>query len=219
MKGMVASTDLRGASSLVRPPQGPTKWTLRHLLMRILLLDNYDSFTWNLHHLLEPYAEVDVVRNDAIAVDEAARYHRIVLSPGPGLPNEAGIMMELLLKLMPTHPILGVCLGMQGIVEVCGGTLYNQTQVMHGVAVPCIPEEPRDDLFHDLPERFDVGLYHSWAADAGTLPAELRITARSGAGVIMAVRHARYDVCGVQFHPESVLTPKGGSIIANWVGP
>ncbi len=185
--------------------------------MKILLLDNYDSFTWNLHHLLEPYAEVDVVRNDAITVAEAARYDRIVLSPGPGLPQEAGIMMELLSRLMSTHPVLGVCLGMQAIVEVCGGTLYNQAQVMHGVAVPCIPEEPGDTLFIDLPERFDVGLYHSWAADPKTLPVELRITARSEADVIMAVRHERYDVCGVQFHPESVLTPMGERIIANWV--
>ena len=186
--------------------------------MRILLLDNYDSFTWNLHHLLEPHAEVDVVRNDAITVDEAAGYDRIVLSPGPGLPNEAGIMMELLAKLMPTHPVLGVCLGMQGIVEVCGGALYNQEQVMHGVAVPCIPEDPRDELFTALPDRFIVGLYHSWAADPKTLPSELRITARSESGVIMAVRHMRYNVCGVQFHPESVLTPLGAGIIANWVG-
>jgi len=185
--------------------------------MKILLLDNYDSFTWNLHHLLEPHAEVDVVRNDAITVDEAARYDRIVLSPGPGLPIEAGIMMELLLKLMPTQPILGVCLGMQAIVEACGGTLYNQEHVMHGVAVPCIPEEPRDPLFTDLPERFDVGLYHSWAADAKTLPPELRITARSEAGVIMALRHTHYDLCGVQFHPESVLTPVGERIIWNWI--
>jgi len=187
--------------------------------MRILLLDNYDSFTWNLHHLLEPYAEVDVVRNDAITVEEAARYDRIVLSPGPGLPAEAGIMMELLSKLMPTHPILGVCLGMQAIVEMCGGTLYNQEHVMHGVAVPCIPLEPRDQLFSALPDRFEVGLYHSWAADPKTLPGALRITARSEAGVIMAVRHERYDVCGVQFHPESVLTPEGERLILNWIGP
>ena len=185
--------------------------------MRILLLDNYDSFTWNLHHLLEPHAEVDVVRNDAITVDDAAQYDRIVLSPGPGLPSEAGIMLDLLMKLMPTHPILGVCLGMQGIIEVCGGTLYNQVQVMHGVAVSCLPAAPRDALFAGLPERYDVGLYHSWAADPKTLPSELRITARSEAGVIMAVRHMRFNVCGVQFHPESVLTPLGGRIIANWM--
>ena len=185
--------------------------------MRILLLDNYDSFTWNLHHQLAPYATVDVVLNDAITIDDAARYDRIVLSPGPGLPHEAGIMMELLARLMPTHSILGVCLGMQGMVEACGGTLFNQPRVMHGVAVPCIPEEPRDPLLAALPSSFPVGLYHSWAADPATLPLDLRITARSEEGIIMALRHVRYDVCGVQFHPESVLTPLGGTIMENWL--
>lgn len=187
-------------------------------MKRILLLDNYDSFTWNLHHLLEPYAQVDVVRNDAITVEEAARYERIVVSPGPGLPEEAGIMMELLQRLMPTHPILGVCLGMQGIVQACGGTLYNQEKVKHGVAVPCIPADPCDALFAGLPSPFDVGLYHSWAADAAMLPATLRVTAHSSEGVIMGIRHVAYHVCGVQFHPESILTPCGTQLIANWIG-
>lgn len=185
--------------------------------MRILLLDNYDSFTWNLHHLLEPHAEVDVVLNDRITVGEAARYDRIVLSPGPGLPSEAGIMMELLAKLMPTHPILGVCLGMQAMVEAAGGRLYNQERVTHGTAAWCIPEEPRDALFAGMPPAFEVGLYHSWAAEERSLPGVLRVTARSSTGVIMAVRHAGYDVCGVQFHPESVLTSEGDRIIGNWI--
>ncbi|MBK7381958.1 MAG: aminodeoxychorismate/anthranilate synthase component II [Flavobacteriales bacterium] len=185
--------------------------------MRILLLDNYDSFTWNLHHQLVVHAEVDVVRNDAITVEEAARYDRIILSPGPGLPSEAGIMMELITKLMPTHPILGVCLGFQGIVEACGGKLFNQPRVMHGVAVSCSPAGPCDRLFAGLPAKFDVGLYHSWAADPHSLPPELRVTALSDQGVIMAIRHTRYDVRGVQFHPESVLTPLGGAIIKNWL--
>lgn len=184
--------------------------------MRILLLDNHDSFTWNLQHILVQHADVDVVMNDAITVDEASRYDRIVLSPGPGLPKEAGILMELLEKLMPTHPILGVCLGMQAIVETCGGTLYNQARVMHGVAVACIPEVPIDPLFSGLPTPFEVGLYHSWAADPATFPETLRITARSEQGVIMALRHHSLPVCGVQFHPESVLTPMGAAIIANW---
>ncbi|MBK8498452.1 MAG: aminodeoxychorismate/anthranilate synthase component II [Flavobacteriales bacterium] len=185
--------------------------------MRILLLDNYDSFTWNLHHLLAPHAQVDVALNDAITVDQAARYDRIVVSPGPGLPHEAGIMMELLSRLMPTHPILGVCLGMQGMVEACGGTLFNQPRVMHGVAVRCLPEGPRDPLFAGLPSSFDVGLYHSWAADPTTMPVDLRVTARSEQGIIMAVRHLHYNVCGVQFHPESVLTPMGERIVENWL--
>lgn len=185
--------------------------------MRILLLDNYDSFTWNLHHLLEPFAHVEVIRNDAITVEEASQFDRIVLSPGPGLPSEAGIMMELLWKLMPHRPILGVCLGMQGIVEICGGTLFNQPKVMHGVAVDCGPTRPVDRLFNGLPSHFTVGLYHSWAADPATLPPSLSITARSEHGVIMALRHITFDVCGVQFHPESVLTPAGPDIIRNWV--
>ena len=206
--GRVVSTG-KVVISIHRPPLRP---------VRILLLDNYDSFTWNLHHLLAPHAQVDVMRNDKITVQEAARYDRIVLSPGPGLPSEAGIMMELLAKLMPTHSILGVCLGMQGIVETCGGSLFNQARVMHGVAVPCTPIDPRDTLFTELPASFEVGLYHSWAADPKTLPTELRITAKSEAGVIMALRHVQYDVCGVQFHPESVLTPLGERIIENWIG-
>lgn len=187
--------------------------------MRILLLDNYDSFTWNLQHLLEPYAAVDVVLNDALTVEEAARYDRIVLSPGPGLPAEAGIMPELLTKLMPTHPILGICLGMQAMVEVCGGTLFNQPKVQHGVSVKCIVEVPLDPLFAGLAEPFDVGLYHSWAADPATLPPDLQITARSEPGIIMAVRHTKLNVCGVQFHPESVMTPMGARIIRNWIDP
>lgn len=185
--------------------------------MRILLIDNYDSFTWNLHHLLEPYGTVDVTLNDRITVEEATGYDRIVLSPGPGLPSEAGIMMELLRRVMPTHPVLGVCLGMQAIVEVCGGGLYNQQRVMHGVAVPCHPETPRADLFHGLPDPFEVGLYHSWAAREEVLPSTLRVTARSATGVIMAVEHRMYAVCGVQFHPESILTPHGAAIIHNWI--
>ncbi len=185
--------------------------------MRVLLLDNYDSFTWNLHHLLAPHAAVDVVLHDAISVAQASLYDRIVISPGPGIPSEAGVTMDVLRALLPTHPILGVCLGMQALVEVCGGTLYNQVRVMHGVPVECLPEEPRDALLTGLPARFTVGLYHSWAADPATLPPDLRVTARSEQGVIMAVRHVRFPACGVQFHPESVLTPEGGRIIRNWL--
>src|SRR5690606_8162052 len=175
--------------------------------VRILLLDNYDSFTWNLHHLLERWGQVTVKRNDAITVDEAAAYERIVLSPGPGLPAAAGIMPELVHRLMPTHPILGVCLGLQAIVEACGGTLINLPTVRHGVAVACQPVPPVDPLFAGIPAPFEAGCYHSWAAAPSTLPPELRVTAYSAEGVIMAVRHVRYPACGVQFHPESVLTP------------
>ncbi|MCB0792076.1 MAG: aminodeoxychorismate/anthranilate synthase component II [Flavobacteriales bacterium] len=186
--------------------------------MRVLLLDNYDSFTWNLYHLLVVHVPVEVVRNDAITPGEAGSFDRIVLSPGPGLPGEAGVMMDLLRAWAGRRPILGVCLGMQGIVEHCGGHLFQQQRVMHGVEVDCVPSEPRDSLFAGMPSPFTVGLYHSWAADPVALPEELRITARSGAGVIMAVRHTEHDLVGVQFHPESVMTPLGGRIIANWLG-
>lgn len=186
--------------------------------MRLLLLDNFDSFTWNLHHLLEPLVnEVVVARNDAITVQEAARFDRIVLSPGPGLPSEAGIMPDLLERLMPTHPIIGICLGLQGIVEACGGTLFNQPRVMHGVTVNCLPAPPVDPLFDGLDPPFEVGLYHSWAADPATLPPTLRITALSEQGVIMAVRHTSFNACAVQFHPESVMTPQGKRMMENWV--
>src|SRR5204863_1607409 len=141
-RGREAASSKRQVGQFHLPLAASVKLAASH--MRILLLDNYDSFTWNLHHLLEPHAEVDVVRNDAITVDEAAVYDRIVLSPGPGLPNEAGIMMDLLARLMPTPPILGVCRGMQGIVEICGGTLFNQEKVMHGISVPCCPSDPVD---------------------------------------------------------------------------
>ncbi|MBX2982138.1 MAG: aminodeoxychorismate/anthranilate synthase component II [Flavobacteriales bacterium] len=184
--------------------------------MRILLLDNYDSFTWNLHHMLYRWGEVTVKRNDAITVEEAAAYDRIVLSPGPGLPSEAGIMPELVHRLMPSHTILGVCLGLQAIVEECGGSLINLPNVRHGVAVPCIPAVPVAPLFADISAPLEVGLYHSWAADPSTLPAELQVTAHSSEGVIMALQHTQYNTCAVQFHPESVLTPAGEQLIRNW---
>ncbi len=185
--------------------------------MRILLLDNYDSFTWNLYHLLAPHASVEVVRNDAITVDEAARFDRIVLSPGPGLPSQAGIMPALVHALMPSHPMLGVCLGLQAIVEACGGKLFNLARLRHGVAVKCTPDDPVDPLFKQVKAPFDAGLYHSWAADPGMLPAALRVTARSEEGVIMALRHVHHPACAVQFHPESVMTPAGAQVIRNWL--
>jgi anthranilate synthase component II len=185
--------------------------------MRILLLDNYDSFTWNLQHLLEPFAEVNVVRNDGISVQDAAVYDRIVLSPGPGLPSEAGIMPELLAKLIPTHPILGICLGMQAIAEACGGRLFNQPEVQHGVVAHCTSTRPVDPLFHGIEQPFDIGLYHSWAVDPDALPTDLQAIAHSEKGVIMALRHMRYNTCGLQFHPESVMTSVGPRIIANWI--
>jgi len=185
--------------------------------VRILLIDNYDSFTWNLEHLLAAHGSIEVRRNDDVSIAEAASYDGIVLSPGPGLPADAGITMDVIQQLMPTHPMLGVCLGMQAMVESCGGRLFNQPSVRHGVAVPCRVEEPSDPLFKGVPAVFDAGLYHSWAADPSTFPAVLRITARSAEGTIMAVRHASHPACGMQFHPESVLTPMGARLVSNWV--
>lgn len=184
--------------------------------MRLLLLDNYDSFTWNLHHLLEPWGAVEVRRNDAITVEEASTFDRIVLSPGPGLPSEAGIMPELVHRLLPTHPVLGVCLGLQAIVESCGGGLINLNHVRHGVAVPCF-KQTDNPLFTGVPNPFEVGLYHSWAADPATLPADLECIARSAEGTIMAVKHRTWPTWAVQFHPESVLTTEGPRIIHNWI--
>ncbi|MCC6841255.1 MAG: aminodeoxychorismate/anthranilate synthase component II [Flavobacteriales bacterium] len=185
--------------------------------MRLLLLDNYDSFTWNLVHLLQPWAEVHVRRNDAITVEEASEYDRIVLSPGPGLPSEAGIMPELVQRLLPTHPLLGVCLGLQALVEACGGGLINLPSVRHGVAVDCTAVLPADPLFADLGRPFQAGLYHSWAANPARLPAELQVIATSAEGTIMAVRHRQFPAWAVQFHPESVLTPEGPRMIHNWM--
>lgn len=185
--------------------------------MRILLLDNYDSFTWNLHHLLVQHAEVHVALNDRITVDQAAAFDGVVISPGPGLPREAGITMDLIEQLRDNRPILGVCLGMQAIVQASGGHLFNQPKVQHGVSVECHVASPSDPLFAALPSPFHVGLYHSWAAEERTLPLHLRITARSEHGIIMAVRHTQQRLCGVQFHPESVMTPWGGQIIRNWI--
>ncbi len=185
--------------------------------MRLLLLDNYDSFTWNLHHLLEPWGQVDVRRNDAITVDEAATFDRIILSPGPGLPSEAGIMPELVGRLMPTRPILGVCLGLQAIVESCGGGLLNMPAVRHGVAVPCHLAQPADPLFKGMGPTVEVGLYHSWAADPSTFPGDLNVIATSAEGTIMALRHRQRPTWAVQFHPESVLTPLGPRMIGNWM--
>ncbi|MCB0793675.1 MAG: aminodeoxychorismate/anthranilate synthase component II [Flavobacteriales bacterium] len=186
--------------------------------MRILLLDNYDSFTWNLHHLLVPLvAEVAVVRNDQLSVADTRGYDAIVLSPGPGMPEEAGIMMQLIRERMHEVPMLGVCLGMQGMVQAAGGSLFNLEQVRHGREEWCAKVLPEDPLFRDLPDPFAIGLYHSWAVEPDTLPQQFHVTARMADGTIMAVRHAEHPVVGVQFHPESVMCPQGPVIMGNWV--
>ena len=185
--------------------------------MRIVIIDNYDSFTYNLAHLVrELGGEVTVLRNDRFALEELEAYDKILLSPGPGIPSEAGLMPEVIRRYAGRKPILGICLGEQGIGEAFGGTLVNLSSVFHGVQTPC--RRAADDyLFAGMPDEFPVGRYHSWVVDAATLPACLECTAVSPEGQVMALRHRTLDIRGLQFHPESVLTPDGAKIIANWL--
>ena len=187
--------------------------------MKILLLDNYDSFTFNLVHLLESFDDVDVHvhRNDAFDINDAAAFDKIVLSPGPGLPSEAGIMMQLIKEMAGKKSMLGVCLGMQAMAEVFGGSLVNLEQVQHGVASEITVTDREEKLFRNLPEKFKTGRYHSWVVDHKSLPECFRITSIDASNQIMSIRHNEFDLCGVQFHPESVLTEYGNGIMGNWL--
>jgi anthranilate synthase component 2 len=186
--------------------------------MTILVLDNYDSFTYNLVHYLEKVsdAEIEVHRNDKITLEEIARFDKILLSPGPGIPSEAGILLDVIKTYASSKSILGVCLGQQAIGEAFGGTLSNLEQVFHGVATP-VDVIKEDALFMGIPSRLNVGRYHSWVVNAEDLPDVLEITAVDASGQIMALRHKTLDVRGVQFHPESILTEYGSEMISNWV--
>ena len=186
--------------------------------MKILVLDNYDSFTYNLVYIVRQLgygAVMDVYRNDKISLDEVEAFDKILLSPGPGIPEEAGIMPELLKRYSPTKSILGVCLGHQAIGEAFGGTLTNLSEVLHGLAskVTVTP----DLLFEGIPDTFSIGRYHSWVINEDTLSSDLEVIARTPDQQIMAVRHKTYDVRGVQFHPESILTENGITIMKNWL--
>jgi anthranilate synthase component 2 len=186
--------------------------------MKILVLDNYDSFTYNLVYIIRElgYGEsMDIIRNDKISLEEVDAYDKILLSPGPGVPSEAGIMPELIKKYAPTKDILGICLGNQAIGEAFGGGLINLTEVVHGVASKI--KIKADPLFEGLPEYFTVGRYHSWVIDATILPEELEVISNTPDGQIMAVKHKKFDVRGLQFHPESILTEHGVQIIRNWI--
>jgi len=187
--------------------------------MKILLLDNYDSFTYNLAHYLRELTgeDIPVMRNNRISLEEVGAYDAIVLSPGPGLPADAGIMPELIRTYAPSKKILGVCLGMQAIGEVFGGQLLNLPSVFHGVATTATILKPDEVLFKGLPASIEVGRYHSWVVDETSIPPELEITAVDATGRVMALRHRSLDVRGVQFHPESVLTPHGKTMIKNWL--
>jgi len=186
---------------------------------KILILDNYDSFTYNLVHYVKehPNFEVDVFRNDKITLDEVDKYNTIILSPGPGLPNDAGILKELIQKYASSKKILGVCLGMQAIGEVFGGTLVNLQKVFHGVATPIEVTEKKDLLYKGLPSKFNVGRYHSWVITNENFPKELNITSKEENGQIMSLKHKDYKLYGVQYHPESILTEHGKQMITNFL--
>ncbi len=188
--------------------------------MKILVFDNYDSFTYNLVHLVEKiiHRRVDVHRNDQIPLEKVKDYDKIILSPGPGIPEEAGLLLPLIKEYAPAKSILGVCLGHQAIGEAFGGKLINLSSVYHGVATPINVMNKKAPLFQGLPDEFEVGRYHSWVISEEGFPADLEITARDSNQMIMALQHKKYDVQGVQFHPESVLTPKGETILRNWLG-
>lgn len=185
--------------------------------MKLLVLDNYDSFTYNLVHYLEKAGvehSIDVFRNDQILLDEIEKYDKIVLSPGPGLPSQAGIMMDLIKRYASTKSILGICLGHQAIAEVFGAKLKNLELVFHGVT-SLIDITAPDYVFENMPTSFNVGRYHSWVVTA--LPSELVATASDEYGNIMSFKHNKYDLRGIQFHPESILTDNGLQIISNWI--
>lgn len=184
----------------------------------ILVLDNYDSFTYNLVHAVKKlgYKNVEVHRNDQISLNNIDRFDKIILSPGPGLPSESGILLDLIKRYAASKSILGVCLGEQAIAEAFGGTLINLSEVHHGVSSMVNVLED-DVLFVGLDKTIEVGRYHSWAVDKSTLPACLTITAEDEEGMIMALAHKTYNVQGVQFHPESVLTPDGEKMLLNWL--
>ncbi len=188
-------------------------------MAKILVFDNYDSFTYNLVHYVQKIGnhQVDVVLNDELPLEDAGKYDGIILSPGPGLPSEAGLLLPLIDRYKSTKRIFGVCLGQQAIAEVFGGTLINLSTVYHGLATPVTFSNPRHYLFEGLPDKIDAGRYHSWVVDPATLPQCLKIEAIDENEQIMALSHKEFDICSVQFHPESVLTPEGINIIANWL--
>lgn len=185
--------------------------------MKIVIIDNYDSFTYNLSHLVKELgAEVTVLRNDQFSLSDLEVYDKIILSPGPGIPSEAGLLLDVIRHYAGRKPMLGVCLGHQAIGEVFGGKLENLCDVFHGVATEGT-QFGTDPIFSGLPRRITMGRYHSWVVSKEDFPACLEITAESDEKQIMALRHREYDIHGIQFHPESVLTPEGRQILSNWM--
>ncbi|MHB8208417.1 anthranilate synthase component II [Mucilaginibacter sp.] len=190
-------------------------------MKNILIIDNYDSFTYNLVHLVNEIGlQCDVWRNDKFNIEDVAAYDKIILSPGPGIPSEAGLLLDVIKKYSSTKSIFGVCLGQQAIAEVFGGELYNLKQPMHGIATPIKVTDASEKIFAGLPKSFKVGRYHSWVVDEKSIPDVLTVTAIDEEdNSVMALRHKEYDVCGVQFHPESILTEFGKEMMANWIYP
>lgn len=186
-------------------------------MIKVLVIDNYDSFTYNLVHYLEDLnCDVTVVRNDKLTLDDVEPFDKIVLSPGPGIPDEAGLLKPIIKRFAPTKSILGVCLGQQAIAEVFGGSLINLDNVYHGVATKVTITVDDESLFNGLEKTIEVGRYHSWVVNS-ELPESLEATSLDENGQVMSLRHKDYDVKGVQYHPESVLTPNGKQILKNWI--
>jgi len=187
--------------------------------MEIVVIDNYDSFAWNLVHYIEKITGTlpDVFRNDEISIEEAGRYDRILISPGPGIPSEAGVCLDLIKRWTPEKSILGICLGHQAICEAFGGKLINLSTVYHGISAPVQVKAPDDTLFRNIPPVFMAGRYHSWVVSRKHLPECFRITCEDENGMIMGISHSDYNVKGLQFHPESVMTGCGMDIIKNWI--
>jgi anthranilate synthase component II len=186
--------------------------------MKILVLDNYDSFTYNLVHIIRALGfPMDIHRNDKISVEDVKKYDKILLSPGPGIPDEAGIMKEVIKTYGPTKSILGVCLGHQGIGEVFGATLFNIPKVLHGVTSVTEVKDESEYIFKNIPKTFQATHYHSWAIVPESIKGDLKVTAVNNEGLVMAISHQNYDVRGVQFHPESIMTPEGPKMIENWL--
>lgn len=184
---------------------------------RVVIIDNYDSFTYNLAHLVKQLgAKVEVFRNDQFTLNQLERFTKIILSPGPGIPEEAGLLMDVIRTYAGRKPMLGVCLGHQAIAEVFGGKLVNLKEVYHGIATEGT-QFGNDPIFGGLPKRIIMGRYHSWVVDRAGFPDCLEVTAMSDDGQIMALRHRNYNIHGIQFHPESVLTPEGATIVKNWL--
>lgn len=186
--------------------------------MKILVFDNYDSFTYNLVQMIEQISgeKVDVFRNDQILLEDIDKYDKIILSPGPGIPSEAGILLDVIKKYAPTKSIFGVCLGQQAIAEAFGGSLINLSEIFHGVATDAV-QVKEHFIFNNLPKTLEVGRYHSWAVNPDDFPEELDITSVDKDGMIMSLKHKEYDVHAVQYHPESILTPHGQDILENFL--